>query len=362
MSASTTVSGVRQADALAKIDESALRAYYPRVAGLGLVPAWLLYKGLFPPYPTPATLPAHWSYEKVSPCLNEAGRLISPEHAERRVLMFENPGLPGQGQITGTMSGALQLILPGERAPAHRHAAAAFRFVLEGHGGAVTTVEGQQVQMFPGDLVVTPSWAWHDHISASDTSAVWFDGLDVYLVNFLCANFFEIHAERQQPVDRSAVISGADFSHNLLPVEHEHDRQLSPIRSYPYARSREALDVLSRTSRPDPWHGFRMKYANPLSGGWVMPTIATTIQFLPRGYHTAPYRSTEAAVFIVVEGQGESKIADSRFAWREHDVLVVPNWAFHEIRADTDAVLFSYSERAALESLGLFREEKCKPT
>lgn len=361
MSALVTTAGLRDANALTQTDEAVLKAFYPRVARHNMAPAWLVYKNYFPPEPAPALVPAHWSYNAVLPYLLEAAQLISAEQAERRVLMFENPGMPGQARITRTMAGALQLILPGECAPAHRHSASAFRLILEGEGGALTTVDGEQTWMRPGDLVITPSWAWHDHSNPGERNVIWFDGLDVHLVNFLDAAFFEVHPQREQPVRRAANVSCADVAHNLLPLERSFNTRHSPICNYPYARTREALDVVARTSEPDPWHGFKMKYVNPLTGGWVMPTIATTIQLLPKGYHTAPYRSTEAAVLIVLEGSGESKIAETRFAWRERDVLVVPNWAFHEISAETDAVLFSYSERAAQETLGLFREEKSSP-
>ena len=67
------------------------------------------------------------------PLLLEAGRLLTPKEAERRVLILENPGLPaGQSRITGSLYAGLQLILPGEVAHCHRHTQSAIRFVLEG--------------------------------------------------------------------------------------------------------------------------------------------------------------------------------------------------------------------------------------
>ena len=46
-----------------------------------------------------------------------------------------------------------------------------------------------------------------------------------------------------------------------------------------------------------------------------------------------------------------------RWDFSPHDVFVVPSWEFHELHAATDCVLFSYTDRAAQEALGFWREE-----
>jgi hypothetical protein len=78
------------------------------------------------------------------------GTLITAREAERRVLVLENPGLRGASSITRTLYAGLQLILPGEVAPSHRHTQSALRFVLEGKG-AYTAVDGERASMHPGD-------------------------------------------------------------------------------------------------------------------------------------------------------------------------------------------------------------------
>ena len=40
-----------------------------------------------------------------------------------------------------------------------------------------------------------------------------------------------------------------------------------------------------------------------------------------------------------------------------HDVFVVPPWTSYYIVAEGECVLFSYSDRAAQEALGFWREE-----
>ena len=75
--------------------------------------------------------------------------MITAEEAERRVLVLENPALRGQSRITNALFAGIQLILPGEVAPAHRHVSSAIRFVLDGEG-AYTAVEGEKSEHVAG--------------------------------------------------------------------------------------------------------------------------------------------------------------------------------------------------------------------
>ena len=101
-----------------------------------------------------------------------------------------------------------------------------------------------------------------------------------------------------------------------------------------------------------------MKYINPVNGGWAMPSISTWIQFIPKGFKTAPYRSTDSAVFVVVEGTGSSTIAGEVFEWGSRDIFVAPSWMPHQHAAASDAVLFIFSDRVVQEKLDFWREEK----
>src|SRR5262249_15023062 len=132
----------------------------------------------------------------------------------------------------------------------------------------------------------------------------------------------------------------------------------SPVFNYPYIRSRESLDTLRRNEDPDPYHGHKLRYVNPATGDFAMPTIRTFIQLLPRGYASRPSRGTDGALFVVVEGDGESRVCDQIFGWRPHDVFVVPSWVPVSHYAEEEAVLFSYSDRPVQEKLGLWREQR----
>lgn len=332
--------------------------FYNEIAADNLSPLWQRLRHLVPKAPTTAAVPFRWAYDGVvRDHIMRAGQIVTTEHAERRVLILENPGLPGQAAITSSLYAGLQLILPGETAPQHRHSQSALRFVIEG-SGAHTTVDGERVIMSPGDLVLTPSWRWHGHGNDSNMPVVWLDGLDIPMVAFFATGFAE--SERQASQDK-LVPSGDNavrFGNNLLPVDWYPSDSSSPILRYPYERSRETLDYLARTGDPDPCHGHKLRFINPASGGAPMPTIAAFIQRLPEGFSSQPYRSTDGTIFSVVEGEGESMIETTRLSWKARDIFVVPPWHRVSHHCSKQAALFSFSDRPAQVALGLWREER----
>ena len=331
--------------------------FYNRAREQNLAPLWRVLGGLVTDEPRSPAVPAHWAYGDVRPYLIEACNIISTEEAERRVLVFENPGMPGQSRITPSLFAGFQIILPGEVAPAHRHVASALRFVLEGKD-TYTAVAGERTMMEPGDFVITPSWTWHDHGNESDAPMVWIDGLDMHMVNLFSASFREGYPGRSHPVTRPEGSAIAETGYNLVPVDFRATSQTSPIFNYPYSRTREALDRVSRMRAPDVCHGYKMHYINPLNGKSAMPTITAAMQLLPEGFSSLPYRSTAGSVFSVVEGRGTVMVGDQRFVLGPKDLFVAPSWYTIKFAAETDLVLFSYSDRIVQEKLDLFREER----
>jgi gentisate 1,2-dioxygenase len=101
-----------------------------------------------------------------------------------------------------------------------------------------------------------------------------------------------------------------------------------------------------------------MRYVNPVDGGWAMPTIGASLQLMPKGFSAVPYQSTDATVYVGVEGKGRATIGNQTFEWGPRDVFVVPSWHTLTHEVDEDAVLFSYSDRPIHEKLGLFRERR----
>jgi gentisate 1,2-dioxygenase len=333
------------------------RAYYERIARHGLTPLWEVLGALVPPQPRTPVVPALWRYADVRDAVMEAGRVISAEEAERRVLILENPALRGQSCITQSLYAGLQLILPGEVAPAHRHAQSALRLVLDGEG-AYTAVDGERTTMRRGDFIITPAWTWHDHGNDGDQPVVWLDGLDIPLVRFLDAGFAEkSDATVQQPV-RPEGDALARYGANMLPVDfRQTPSEPTRVFVYPYARTRAALRDVARGT-PDPHLGFKQRFVNPATGASPMPTIGAFAQWLPAGFETRPYRSTDGTVVVCLEGDGEASVGDAHWRFAENDVFVVPSWHTLTLRVQRDTLLFSYSDRPVQQVLGLWRDQR----
>ena len=294
--------------------------FYNRISPSSMAPLWEVLKGLVPEQPKSKFAPHVWKYADAKPLLLEAGKLLTAEEAERRVLLLENPAAPGASRITATMFAGYQLIMPGEIAPAHRHTASALRMVLEGNGG-YTAVAGEKTTMQRGDLVITPSMAWHDHGQEDQKPCIWVDGLDIHMVNF-------------------------------------HEAAFSDHFNYSYAKTRPALMQVAATDAPDAHLGNALRYVNPQDGGWAMPTIATWMTYLPKGFETRPMRSTDGQGLIVVEGEITFELDGKTHVAGESDVVAIPSWTNKKMRASKDAVVFTMSDRAAQEKLGFYREER----
>lgn len=345
-------------------DNQALReAYYAKVAKLSVSPLWTTR--LVPPEPKDAVkaVPFLWDFDNVlRPTLYEAGGFITAHEANRRVLTLENPGLDGSHRILDSLYAGLQMLLPGECAPAHKHSPSALRFVIEGNGGGWTAVSGEKSYMKPGDFVITPSDTWHDHGHDGDGPYFWMDGLDIPLVGTFGAMFFEHYAADRAPLTRPAGDSLARYGANMRPVNESWSKPESPIFAYPYERSRAALEALRKNGEWDPYAGLKLTYINPTTGGSAMPTISAFLQLVPKGFHTESYRTTENTVFSPVEGHGRLIVGEGdkqqRIPWKPRDIFAVPCWVPYRLEADEDAVLFSYSDRVAQEKLGLWRERR----
>lgn len=333
--------------------------YYARLAKVNMAPLWEVLKNLVTEEPVTPVKPAQWRYSEVRPLLFESAGMISAEQAERRVLVLENPGLPGQSSITHSLYAGIQLVMPGEVAPQHRHSQGALRFILEGRG-ATTTVDGERFEMYPGDLVLTPSWQWHDHQNETDVPIVWMDGLDIALVNLLDASFMQRSNRAEQDVAKQKETSQIRYGANLLPIDDMPASLNSPLMRYPYDQARATLERMKSASAWDPCNGIRMRYAHPRTGDWAMPTMGPAIQLVPKGFATAPYRATDGTIFAVAEGHGTAKIGDASFTLSPQDVFVCPPWAWRRFEASDDLVLFTFSDRPVQEKLGLWREERAQ--
>jgi gentisate 1,2-dioxygenase len=333
---------------------------YECMAPDGLTPLWEVLSALVPNQPNSPAVAHKWVYSRMRDYLLRAGDLISADEAERRVLILENPGLAGQSAIVPSLYAGLQLILPGEIAPCHRHTQCALRFVMEGEG-AFTTVDGEKAIMHPFDLVLTPGMQWHDHGNPTTKPMIWLDGLDIPTVRLFDASFAErlddkVHAETAPAGDTLN-----RYGSNMRPMRGSTaDRRPAeqPLFHYPFAQWRTSLTTLAASAEIDPHLGHALEFINPANGGSVMPTISAHVRMIPAGFETAPRRSSDGSVFVVVEGEGTALINGEEHRLYERDVIAIPSWNEVRFAGASDLILFAFSDKASQEKLNLYKEHR----
>lgn len=336
-----------------------LEALYAEMAPQSLTPLWEVLSALVLTQPDSPARTHKWSYDQARSYLMRAGDLISAEQAERRVLILENPGLTGLSAVTPSLYAGLQLILPGEVAPCHRHSQCALRFVIEGEG-AYTAVDGEKAVMRPFDLVLTPGGQWHDHGNFTDKAMIWLDGLDIPTVRHFDASFAEKLPDAMYPETVKPGDTLARYGHNMRPMRGGiADRRPSqqPLFHYPYSDWRPALTAMAASAEIDPHLGHALEFLNPADGGPIMPTISAHVRLIPQGYVTLPRRSTDGTTFVVVEGEGEVRVDGESLALKPRDIFVVPSWKALEISAQSELVLFGFSDKASQQKLNLYKEQ-----
>ncbi len=334
---------------------------YEQLEAHSIEPLWRVLGDAAPKAPRVQSVAHMWAWRDVRPYMMTAGDLVTPQEAERRVLMLINPAFKSMTfRTVGLIYAGIQMIMPGEIADSHRHTPNAQRFIIEGEG-AYTAVEGERTIMAKGDFVLTPAWAWHDHGNESAKPMIWLDELDLPFAIILDANFFEDYVGgdgRMQPIFRQTEDSHHRWGRNLRPTWQQPASSLSsPVLNYRWAESRAALHAL-RDEPGSLYDGVILQYTNPVTGGPTLPTMAASLQLLRKGEHTQSHRHTSSAIYHVAEGEGRSLVGDTEFKWEEGDTFVVPSWMPHEHESvGGEAVLFSYSDRPIINAFGFYREE-----
>jgi gentisate 1,2-dioxygenase len=334
--------------------EAMRQDYYARIAKHGMTPLWKVMGTMFRDEPLSRCAPAVWHFDDVKSLVMESGSLMTTEEAKRRVLILENPALRGESRVTNTLFAGIQMIMPGEIAPAHRHVSSAIRFVLDGEG-AYTAVEGEKAFMSPGDFVITANWAPHDHGNPSDKPMLWLDVLDAPTINFYETSFGEDFESPTQETKRQNGGSLSFYGSGVLP-DGTAANQRTPVINYTYARTRPIIERMMAAGDVDKSHGARVRYANPSTGGPVLPTMGANLAMLPKGFRGEPYRATDSTVFVCAEGRGTTTVDGQVLEWGPRDVFVVPSWKRYAHQAAEQSVLFSISDRPAQEALGIWRE------
>jgi gentisate 1,2-dioxygenase len=328
-------------------------AFLHALAAAHLQPLWDQYAELAPNEPRSINGPHSWRWHDTLPLIERAVREVGMEDAERRVLLLKHPAYAGRGVATGIFTAGLQILEPGERAQAHRHSLSAIRFIMSG-AGAVTIVDGKRCPMEEGDLILTPTWTWHEHENTSQRRAVWFDGLDVPFARMMDTIFFEPGPAHGLPDDLSRVPDDVLAAGGGLPQKELPQAGFSPQFRYPWASAVQALQKL-----PAAADGSKLlRYTNPVTGGAVIPTIDCYLQELAAGRPTAPLRSTSSAMCVVAEGEGRTRIGDEVIEWARGDIFTLPHWKWISHEANRTSRLFLMTDRELLIRVGYLREER----
>ena len=328
--------------------------YRAALAQQNLVPLWPSLRAVLPPHqPQPRTRATHWSYAALRPLLLQAGALTPIEKAERRVLVLANPGHGLEKmQASAAIYLGMQLLLPGEWAPAHRHTPNAVRMIVEGEG-ATTTVDGQKCPMQRGDLILTPTGLWHEHGHEGDQPVVWLDVLDLPLVHYMEASY---HVDGP----RQAVLPGAGSAAyaraGIVPTPmFGRTGAAYPMLRYAWADTRAALQALAAAQ---PEHdAVQVAYVNPETGAPVQNILGFGALLLRPGQTLRLPARSPAAVFHCIEGAATVQVQEQQFALAEADTCCVPGYtpvSLHNASATAPAFLFTADETPLHQKLGVF--------
>ncbi len=338
-----------------------MESFYQDLEGRRLDALWRRVRGEERPSGRPAPYPpCRWRWTDVRPMMDRAAELVRPgPDAHRRVLQLVNPGVGVGAGTTHTLSAAVQMVLPGEVAPSHRHTMAALRFILEGEA-AVTIVDGEPCSMSPGDLVLTPGWAFHGHLNQSHGPMVWMDCLDRPLVHSLRAAASEPYPDELEPANRSLGDSYSRYgTGHLRPSWQRTSSAVSPLLAYPWEQTKRSLHELAGVDA-SPYDDVSLDYTNPATGGPVLPTIGCRIQMLRPGVHTQAHRHSASAVYHVFRGSGSTIVDGVRLDWEQGDFFALSPNCWHEHvngSVSDEAILFSTNDGPVLDSLYLSYEE-----
>lgn len=305
-----------------------LESLYQAFDGLSVEGGWHRRAPALWAEPRKNFVPFRWRYADVKPILNAAGHLVDHAMADRRNLTMTNPVEGNLYATVRSMVAAYQLIKPGETADAHRHTPNALRIILEGKG-TYTVVDGTRVEMRPGDVLLTPSWAWHSHSSNGNEDCYWVDVLDVPLVHLMEGMFFERHPDKLEP--------------DVV------DADSSPIAF----RWEDTLAALAAAAPPA--HGMAQREAE--LGNPALRTVALHAQRFNAGFRSALCRTTANSIFTVIQGRGRSVVDGQTIEWAMGDVIAIPAWRAYRHEADVESFMVRASDEPVMRAIGMLREE-----
>jgi len=328
--------------------------YVQNLRDLNLVPLWPSLRGVLPPaIPNRKTQPTHWPYKALKPLLLKAGELTPIEKAERRVLVLANPGHGlDKMQASAAIYLGMQLLMPGEWAPSHRHTPNAVRMIVEGEG-AYTTVDGEKCPMSRGDLILTPTGLWHEHGHDGTEPVIWLDVLDLPLVYYMETSY-HVNGDRQQLIPGRGDLQ---FAHGGIIPSNVFERSIKnyPMLRYAWSDAKIALETLAIDNTS--LECVQVTYSNPQTGNDAENILGFyALMLRPDQSLRLPARSP-AQVFHVIEGKVQAFIVESKFIMLEADTCCAPGYEaviLKNMNSDKPAFLFIADESPLHRKLGVY--------
>ncbi|KAK7510172.1 RmlC-like cupin domain-containing protein [Phyllosticta citriasiana] len=323
-------------------DEDEYNALITSLPRTATAPLWEQMAALNPRTPRPQSVPHIWRYSAIRPQMLRAGAIVPEEKAERRVLMLLNPAM-WPPYTTDTLYAGLQLVNPGEVAPAHRHVAVATRFV-RGPQTAFTAIQGRRIAMAVHDLIVTPRWTWHDHGNRGASPVIWLDGLDLPSFQHAPVHFVEHFAQSRYPATEA--------------------RRDECGWVVPWARMKGWLDEAAKGKGKGEGGAYVEKRYGKPDGSEITATLGALAARIAAGASSPMKRETSSAVWHVVAGKGRTEVDGETMRWERGDTIAVPAWmewrhVADEVQEEGDgaAYLFRFDDLPMLKAFGWYRVE-----
>jgi gentisate 1,2-dioxygenase len=296
---------------------------------------------------------AHWRWEGIYQGLMQSGRLVT----------VGPKGMTGMRSVTGIEARTFpiwmnaQILMPGERTQAHRNTRSETRLVCDAPEDAVFVCEHEAFPMARGDVVISPSWTFHDHWNRGATPAIWVDGYDNGYNGGVNLNERLPHDAPYQDIRKPSGYSARTRGLARCPIA-DGIYPLPPVH-YPWKETKAALDTMRAAGDQDRCEGIHIMLASPVDGGPTLPTIAWHVQLLEPAQTTQPHRHNSTTFYFAFEGQGALIIEGERLVWTKGDIFAVSAWKWHHHENGTtgDSILFSIDDWPAMSKLGFYRKE-----
>lgn len=319
-----------------------------------LTGAGLRREGVAPP--RKGNTAAHWSWEAIRAGLMRSGQIVTvgPDAMTgmRSVTGIETRGFPIWMNV--------QILMPGERTQGHRNMRSETRLVCEAPREAVFVCDFEAFPMERGDVVISPSWTFHDHWNQGTEPAFF---VDAYDNGYMGASINERlpkdspyqEVSRPEGYAVKALGLGQSSGESVFPL---------PVVRYPWADTQTALQALRESEvEGDPYDGVRLMFRSPVDGGPTLPTMAWHVQLLGPHQKTLAHRHNSNAFYHVFQGEGATVIEGERLKWHKGDIFAIQpwKWHYHENALADDTILFSVDDWPAKQKLGFYLKEEAAP-